>query len=95
MGIPRPDTNEVKDIIETQTGLHWETNIDEPDKLSFINSVFTFDIVWDGSKWTFRLYDHASPSGLDEPKWAQGPMHNATEVKNELPGFIPTEICRH
>jgi hypothetical protein len=94
MGIPRPDTNNVKQILETETGYEWAVNIDQPDKLSFASGPFSLEITWDGSYWTFNLYDLASSYGEEEPRWQQGPMQNATEIKNELPEFIPVEI-RH
>lgn len=93
MGIPRPETDEIKDIIETETGYKWTTNLNEPDKLSFASGPFALEIVWDGSYWTLELYDLASSYGDEEPRWGHGPMRNATEIKNELPEFIPTQIC--
>jgi hypothetical protein len=89
---PRPDTDEVKEIIETETNMHWTVHTDEPDKLSFVAISYKFDIIWHGDHWTFKIFDKASSYGDEEPRWAEGPMANATEIKTSLPGFIPHEI---
>lgn len=88
MSSPRPDINEIKEIVESETKLEWFIKKDEPDVLSLYASKYKLDIVWCGKNWTFEFYDFESEFGEEEPKSAQGPMYDAEEIKKELPSFI-------
>lgn len=89
MSSPRPDTAEVKEIVESETDLDWTVVVDDPDKIQLTCGPWNFDIEWEDNRWVFRIYDRSSSKWEATPQWAQGGMSNATEVKNELPGFIP------
>lgn len=92
MSAPRPDTDNVQQTVEQETNLSWSVTVDVPDHLTLVSGPYKLEVVWSGSYWTLELYDLSSSFGQNEPRWAQGPMHDANEVINAIPGFIPAEV---
>lgn len=85
---PRPDIKDVRTTLENKTGGVWSIIENDPDILSLQKNQYKLEIVWDGDFWTLNLYDFEGQHGEEAPKWAQGPMYNAKEIKKELPSFI-------
>jgi len=89
----RPETEQVKTIIEEETGYSWTLHINDPDELVFNSEVYQFVLRWIDSGWRFEVYDPTdSKTTDDEPRWALGKVKSNEKLYKELRSFVPLEI---